>query len=217
MVDPSPVERSPNTLSLRERKKRRTRASLISAALRWVADRGLEFVTVEEISAAADVSVRTFFNYFRNKEDAVTGGGVIAAERLTRNLLEAPPEVSVPGAVRRAMLAEAEAIERDPTELLLVLSIADRTPSLKSQIVAAGDAVLDDFAGAVGRRTGLDPDSNGYPGLVAAVSVAVFRHVIFRWYDGGRARPLTEQLGEALDALATGLYQPLSLPLPERA
>ena len=214
MADPSPAERPPNPPTLRERKKRQTRASLISAALRLVADRGLEFVTVEDISAAADVSVRTFFNYFRNKEDAVTGGGVIAGERLIRNLLEAPPEESVPSVVRRAMLAEAEAIERDPDELVLILSIADRTPSLKSQIVAAGDAVVHDFAVAVARRTGLDPQTHGYPDLVAAVSVAAFRHVIFRWHAGGHARALTEELDEALGALATGLYEPVPLPVP---
>ena len=213
MVVPSPAERPPNTLSLRERKKRQTRSALIAAALRLVAERGLDGVTVEEISAAADVSVRTFFNYFRNKEDAVTGGGVIAAERLTRNLLEAPPEVSVPDAVRSAMLAEAEAIERDPAELLLILTIADRTPALKPQIVAAGDAVLHDLAAAVGLRTGLDPRADGYPDLVAAINVAVFRHVIFHWHDGGHARRLTEELDEALGALATGLYEPVPLPL----
>lgn len=213
MIVPSPAEHPPNPLSLRERKKRQTRSALISAALRLVAERGLERVTIEEISATADVSVRTFFNYFRNKEDAVTGGGVIAAERLTRNLLQAPPEVSVPDAVRSAMLAEAEAIERDPGELLLVLTIADRTPALKPQIVAAGDAVLHDFAAAVGLRTGLAPQAHGYPELVAAVNVAVFRHVLFHWHNGGHARPLTEQLDEALSTLATGLYEPVPQPL----
>lgn len=37
------------------------------------------------------------------------------------------------------MLAEAEAIELDPDELMLVLSIAERTPTLKPQLVAASD------------------------------------------------------------------------------
>ena len=208
MVLTSSAERPPNDLSLRERKKRQTRAALIGAALRLVAERGLECVTVEDISAAADVSVRTFFNYFRNKEDAVTGGGVIAGERLTRVLREAPSEVSVLAAVRTAMLAEAEAIERDPEELMLVLAIAERTPALKPQLIAAGDAVLHDLTSAIGERAGLDPGSHGYPGLVAAVTVATFRHAIFHWYDEGCVHPLTDLLGEALDTLATGLAEP---------
>jgi AcrR family transcriptional regulator len=205
----SPPERSPNALSLRERKKRATRASLIGATLKLVAERGLSHVTVEEISAAANVSVRTFFNYFRNKEDALTGGGVIAGERLTKVLREAPPELSALAAVQQAMLAEARAVEKDPEELILVLTIADQAPSLKPQLVAAGETVHHNLAAAIGQRTGLDPSTDGYPGLVAAVSVATFRQTLFRWHDGGRIRPLTELLEDAFGALAKGLPEPI--------
>ena len=209
MVTTSSADRPPDPLGLRERKKRQTRSALIGSALRLVADRGLDQVTVEEISADADVSLRTFFNYFRSKEDAVTGGGVIAGERLTRVLREAPPEVPVPVAIRRGMLAEAEAIERDPAELMLVLTIAERTPALKPHLVAAEDPILHSLTAAVGDRIGLDPATHGYPGLVAAVSIAAFRQTVFHWHDSGCARPLTELLNNALVELAAGLREPV--------
>ena len=203
------TERSPGDLGLRERKKRETRAALIGATLRLVEQNGLEGVTVEDISAAANVSVRTFFNYFRNKEDALTGGGVITGERLTRVLHEAPAELSVLGAVRQAMLAEAEEIEQDPDELVLVLAIAERTPLLMTLLTASWEGVvLQELAEAIGRRTGLDPALHGYPSLVAAVAGAAFRHSIFRWAGDGYTRPLTELVNEAFDALATGLPVP---------
>jgi len=56
---------------LRVRKKEATRAALHEAAFRLVAENGLAAVTVEMICAAADVSPRTFFNYYPTKASAV--------------------------------------------------------------------------------------------------------------------------------------------------
>ena len=60
-------------LGLRERKRLATRRAIEFAALDLVADHGLGGVTVDEISRVADVSPRTFFNYFTSKEEAVLG------------------------------------------------------------------------------------------------------------------------------------------------
>ena len=60
---------------LRERKRLATRRAIQLAALRLVKDRGLEAVTIDDISHEADVSPRTFFNYFPSKEAALVGDG----------------------------------------------------------------------------------------------------------------------------------------------
>jgi AcrR family transcriptional regulator len=60
-------------LGLRERKRLATRLAIQKAALQVVRDRGLDGTTVDEISRIADVSPRTFFNYFSSKEDAILG------------------------------------------------------------------------------------------------------------------------------------------------
>ncbi|WFR66662.1 TetR/AcrR family transcriptional regulator [Curtobacterium flaccumfaciens] len=58
---------------LRERKRRATRLAIQQAALRIAIEEGLAAVTVDEVSRRADISPRTFFNYFPNKEGAILG------------------------------------------------------------------------------------------------------------------------------------------------
>ena len=58
---------------LRERKRRATRLAIQQAALRIAIEDGLAAVTVDEVSRRADISPRTFFNYFPSKEQAILG------------------------------------------------------------------------------------------------------------------------------------------------
>lgn len=60
-------------LGLRDRKRLETRARLEDAAVTLVLRDGLEHTTVDAISEFADVSPRTFFNYFESKDAAIIG------------------------------------------------------------------------------------------------------------------------------------------------
>ncbi|MFF1815824.1 TetR family transcriptional regulator [Kribbella sp. NPDC058245] len=79
---------------LRERKKLQTRAALTEAALRLALEKGPDNVTVEEIAEAADVSVRTFFNYFPHKEYAILGRNPAHLEAALDMIATAPAEQS---------------------------------------------------------------------------------------------------------------------------
>lgn len=61
------ADREPD-LGLRERKKLRTRAILIDAALELCLRQGYELTTVDQIAAVAEVSPRTYSRYFATKE-----------------------------------------------------------------------------------------------------------------------------------------------------
>jgi len=60
------------SLPLRERKKLRTRRALADAALRLFAEQGFDATTLEELAEEAEVSVRTLYNHFGDKEGLLT-------------------------------------------------------------------------------------------------------------------------------------------------
>src|SRR5665213_3942549 len=60
-------------LGLRERKRLATRRAIQLAAVELASERGFDRVTIDEISHVANVSPRTFFNYFPSKESAIIG------------------------------------------------------------------------------------------------------------------------------------------------
>lgn len=73
MITTSAATAATEPCTLRERKKQQTRQALHDAALTLVSAHGLDGVTVEQICTEADVSPRTFFNYFGSKAHAAIG------------------------------------------------------------------------------------------------------------------------------------------------
>ena len=58
-------------LGLRERKKRRTRETIVAVATRLFVEQGYDATTTSQIAEAAEVSPSTFFKYFPTKADVV--------------------------------------------------------------------------------------------------------------------------------------------------
>jgi AcrR family transcriptional regulator len=195
-------------LSRRDRKKQQTRAALITAALRLVAERGLDQVTVEDISEAADVSARTFFNYFASKDEALTGDQVVDDTGMHERLLALTPGVPVIGAIRLAMAPAIEKMQADQELWFLRLKVITENPVLLPRLLARNAVAEQNLTAAIAARTGVGPDS-GYPPLVTAVTSAAFRTAMIRWAGCDGARPLADFIDEAFGMLATGLADPV--------
>ncbi|MFB7915755.1 TetR family transcriptional regulator [Streptomyces sp. NPDC056061] len=193
------------SLGLRERKKRATRDALTCAALRMAADRGIENVTVEAVTDAVGVSVRTFFNYFPCLEDAITRPDQDNAERVRRAVLDAPEELTPLDALREAMEQELAHIEEDHERWGLQMAALRTSPSLLPGFLAAQGADERALITAVAERLGQDPESDLRPRLLAHVAIAAVRASVELWVATGQTRTFESIHRDAFTSLAAGL------------
>lgn len=93
-----------SAFGLRERKKLRTRATLIEAAAELCLRQGFDNTTVDQIAAAADVSPRTFSRYFPTKEAVIAAMTGDVDRYLADALAEQPADITEYEALLRAHL-----------------------------------------------------------------------------------------------------------------
>jgi AcrR family transcriptional regulator len=146
---------------LRERKKRATRAALTEAAIRLAAEHGAEKVTVEAISAAAGVSVRTFFNYFDTRDDVFVLTDAEAGARIRRALLDAPPALTPLEALQDALAAELAEAEHHHDLWRLHAEVLRAAPHLLVRLLGAHAADETELAEAIAAR--IRPDTAPEP------------------------------------------------------
>jgi AcrR family transcriptional regulator len=192
------------TTGLRERKKLQTRQALRNAALQLTVERGLDHVTVEDIAAMADVSPRTFFNYFSSKEVAVVGGdpelmihvlGVLAARPV-----EEEPLLSL-----HAVLEEfATLLVQNRDVHVLRRKVLAENPGLLSRRAAAFDEFERVLIEGVRERMTPGTTSDADPALVVAVAVAAMKVSVEQWVASEGDTDLHALLQSAINRLAIG-------------
>jgi AcrR family transcriptional regulator len=198
--------------SLRERKKLATRRSLRRAALDLVAERGFARVTVEDIAAAADVSPRTFFNYFPTKEAALFGADPDRITGLRERVARLAPGEPALTALRLVMVDDARAVADELGELggnpagwLHRMKAAHTDPQLRAARAAQMAMVERAIAEGLAERLGTDPERDPYPSLLAATAAGAFRASVSFWAGSGGTVPLERLVDQAFGALADGL------------
>jgi AcrR family transcriptional regulator len=196
------------TSGLRERKKLATRLALHEAALRLVAERGLDHVSIDDIADRADVSPRTFFNYYSSKDDAVLGLDPEASAQQVAAFLARPADESPVQALRVVAHAQAEEMALDTELWPLRLKVIDSTPALLARLAAVfgeGERVL---AEAVAARTGTRTGADAYPTLLAGVAGVAMRTALHRWFATEFTAALPDLVDEAWDLMTAGLPAP---------
>src|SRR5215467_6213289 len=141
--------------SLRERKKLATRQALGAAALRLAAERGLDNVLVEDIAAAANVSPRTFNNYFSSKPEAICALGMDRAAQIGATLRGRPASEPLWEAITRAVLQHYDATGDTPAgEWLRGLRRVLTSPALQGEYLKVNAAMQRTLAEAIADRAG---------------------------------------------------------------
>jgi AcrR family transcriptional regulator len=165
----------PLPIGLRERKKQRTRATLIDAAIELCERQGFEQTTVEQIAAIADVSPRTFSRYFATKEAVCVALVDDAVDVVAIELARLPADMNHLESLCRATVTmyrkskHAGIGELTAPRLMCTLRIIMSSPTLRQAIMEfRPHAVNVELAG----RMGVDLEDRGLR-LVAAVWASI--------------------------------------------
>jgi AcrR family transcriptional regulator len=95
---------------LRERKRRETQQRITAAGMRLFIKQGYDNTTLDEIAAEADISRRTFFYYFKSKDDILLSMQRGNSERLAEAVRGAPAGKKPLDTIRDAVIQVCEAI-----------------------------------------------------------------------------------------------------------
>jgi AcrR family transcriptional regulator len=190
---------------LRERKKLATRQALGAAAVRLAVERGLDNVLVEEIAAAADVSPRTFNNYFASKYEAICALAVDRSFRIGEALRERPPSESLWNAVRNAVLAVYGPSSTVPDPKVIAgIRLVTSSPALRGEYLKALSIMHYELAEAITERTGAGADTFFTRAFAGAVTAAV-QAATERWLFADPPVALAPVIEDALRELADGM------------
>jgi mycofactocin system transcriptional regulator len=171
-------------------------------ALRLFVENGFENTTIEQITAEAGISERTFFRYFASKSSVLWLEFEAEVEDIRAALAAVPDEVPMMDAIRRAVVSANHYRAADLPELRLRMSLIATVPALWSSAAEHYDAwerAVGEFAA---RRLG-DPADSLYPLAIGRAVLATCRAAYDRWSARADA-DLPAYLDTALAALAAG-------------
>jgi AcrR family transcriptional regulator len=186
---------------LRERKKQKTRESIQRTALRLFEKQGYEETTIEQVSAAAEISPSTFFNYFPTKEDVVLYDAYDPVA--VRMLLERPKDEPVTVGLRKVLEGLAAAFERDQQMMLARGRLFVEVPELRARMWDEVERTQDLIAKLLADRTGRRPDDFELR-VTARVVLSAVLEATLDWMRSNGRRNLAQLVNRALDVVESG-------------
>ncbi|WP_027350838.1 TetR/AcrR family transcriptional regulator [Halotalea alkalilenta] len=196
-ADTVPVE------GLRERKRRETRQRIADAGWRLFLANGYEGTTLDVIAAEAGISRRTFFSYFKSKDDIILFRQDANWAGLYADLLKVSPDVRPLDAVREVMVKH---VARYPTEQMAAIDKVMRSSesllARKQTYYAEQEQALFNTLCEVWRQ----PERRTALRMVAIVAIGAARLTTQTWHSQtGQRKPMAKALRDAFDSLRSEL------------
>lgn len=163
------------------------RRELVAAAAGLFADRGYDDTTVDDIATAAGVGRRTFFRYFRGKEDALSPDHELGLARIAEVFAGAHPTEPLLPLVLRAAETVFDLYLDDVEVARQRFRLVHDVPALRDREAASVHLYRRLLARELTSRLAGVPDGELRAAVSAAAIVAAHNQALRRWLaDGGR-------------------------------
>jgi AcrR family transcriptional regulator len=161
------------------------RRELVAAAVDLFRTRGYEDTTVDDIAAAAGVGRRTFFRYFRSKEDAISPDHESGLARVAEIFAAAHPSEPAASLVLRAGETVFELYTADPELSVERFRLTHEVPALRDREAASVDHYRRLFTRHLRERFADEPDGELRAAVIGAAVVAAHNLALRSWLAAG--------------------------------
>lgn len=187
---------------LRERKKQETLRRITDAGICLFIEKGIDATTLDEIAAMAGISRRTFFHYFKSKDDILlslqSGMGEMIAERVRQADAAASPLETI----RDSVIAVCAEVPTD--DMLAIDRLMRSSPAVQARKQASYVEHERALFTALSTRWP-DPAREIGLRLVAMLAIGAIRLATEALGREDEKRTLVELLAAAFDALTDEL------------
>lgn len=194
-------------LPLRERKKNKSKERMISIATRLFLEKGYDKTTIDEIVDRAELSQRTFFRYFPNKEAIVFWNHEYRVEMLKRSLKSGKNADTPFEGLKRALLEMSKEYQIQKDLLLNEYRIVTSSRELIASDIERDLEFEMIISESFQQWNGKPFLSKRRANLVSGALLGAIRAILSEWFDGECRQKLSlmnEDLIHLVDLLAVG-------------
>ncbi|WJN61676.1 TetR/AcrR family transcriptional regulator [Pseudomonas sp. SO81] len=199
MSKPSRSSGHPPAEGLREQKRRETHQRIVDTALSLFLANGYEATTLDAIAAEAGISRRTFFAYFKSKDDILMSFMDAGWASMCADLLKTSPDVQPLHAVRDVMAKQISSYTTEEmTSLDNLMRSSESLLARKQIFYAEQEQALFATLCEVWRQ----PERQVALRMVAIVCIGAMKLTTQAWGNqSGHKKPMAEMFCEALASL----------------